>query len=77
MSTESEAKIIIDGKEFTCPVLTGTENEKAIDIRKLRSETGYITFDEGYGNTGSCKSNRKKNAKCNGKRCYKSPPFIA
>mgnify|MGYP005841643487 CR=1 FL=1 len=56
MSKESVAKIILEGKEFTYPVIVGTENEKAIDTRKLRSETGYITFDEGYGNTGSCLS---------------------
>lgn len=56
MSNEPVAKIILEGKELTYPVLTGTENEKAIDLRKLRSDTGYITFDEGYGNTGSCKS---------------------
>ncbi len=46
-----------DHKEFTLPVVVGTENEKGIDISKLRSETGYITLDPGYGNTGSCKSN--------------------
>jgi citrate synthase len=57
MSNEPMAKLILDGEEHAYPVLTGTENEKAIDLRKLRSETGYITFDEGYGNTGSCKSN--------------------
>jgi citrate synthase len=45
-----------DHREFTLPVVTGTENEKGIDISKLRSETGYITLDPGYGNTGSCKS---------------------
>jgi len=50
------AIITIEGKEFKYPVITGTENEKAIDTRKLRAETGYITFDEGYGNTGSCLS---------------------
>ena len=38
------------------PVITGTENEKAIDISKLRSETSYITMDHGYMNTGSCLS---------------------
>jgi citrate synthase len=37
-------------------VITGTENEKAIDIGKLRSQTGHITMDPGYGNTGSCES---------------------
>ena len=37
-------------------MVVGTENEKGIDISHLRSETGYITLDPGYGNTGSCKS---------------------
>lgn len=46
----------ISGKEHTFPVIEGTENEKAIDIRTLRKETGYVTYDEGYGNTGSCES---------------------
>jgi len=55
MATET-AKLIIDGKELELPVITGTEGEKAIDIRSLRSATGYITYDPGFGNTGSCKS---------------------
>ena len=38
------------------PVVVGTEAEHAIDISSLRSQTGYITLDEGYGNTGSCQS---------------------
>ncbi len=46
----------IDGKTLECPVIRGTEGEKAIDIAKLRSTTGYITMDPGFGNTGSCKS---------------------
>ncbi len=50
------AKLIIDGKTYELPVITGLENEKAIDIRKLRAETGYITYDPGFGNTGSCQS---------------------
>jgi len=50
------AKIILDGKELECPVIVSTEGEKAIDISKLRSSTGYITLDPGFGNTGSCKS---------------------
>jgi len=54
---ELTADIILEGKKFTYPVIVGTENEKAIDTRKLRSDTGYITFDDGYGNTGSCLSN--------------------
>ncbi|MDO5627002.1 MAG: citrate synthase [Mobilicoccus sp.] len=50
------ARIELDGKTYEFPVVEGTENELAIDISKLRSETGYITLDDGYGNTGSCKS---------------------
>jgi len=53
---EEFAKLIIDGKEITLPVIVGVEGEKAIDIRSLRPQTGYITFDPGYGNTGACKS---------------------
>tara|TARA_B100001248_G_scaffold262503_1_gene258969 strand:+ start:73126 stop:74421 length:1296 start_codon:yes stop_codon:yes gene_type:complete len=52
----SDAKFIIEGKEYLFPTLEGSEGEKAIDTRKLRAETGYITYDEGYGNTGSCSS---------------------
>jgi citrate synthase len=45
-----------DGQTIVLPVITGTENEKAIDISRLRAETGHITLDPGYGNTGSCAS---------------------
>ena len=44
------------GKEFELPIHVGTENEKAIDIMNLRSQTGAVTLDEGYANTGSCRS---------------------
>jgi citrate synthase len=44
------------GKPVELPLMRGTEGEVAVDIRKLRSATGLITFDPGYGNTGSCKS---------------------
>lgn len=47
------AKIILDGKTYEFPIVTGSENEKAIDISKLRGETGYITLDTGYKNTGA------------------------
>ena len=50
------ATLIIKGKEYKLPVICGTEGEKAIDISSLRQETGYITIDPGFGNTGSCKS---------------------
>ncbi|MBN1516868.1 citrate synthase [Candidatus Sumerlaeota bacterium] len=49
-------KLNLDGKEYELPVVTGTENEKAIDISKLRATTGYITLDDGFANTGSCQS---------------------
>ena len=51
------ARLELDGKVYEFPVVTGSENEKAIDITKLRDTTGYITFDDGYANTGSCVSN--------------------
>jgi len=51
-----KATISIDGKQFEYPIIVGTEDEKAIDTHNLRSDTGLITFDEGFGNTGSCLS---------------------
>ena len=48
-----KATITLEGKNFELPVITGTENEKAIDITKLRDLTGYITLDSGYKNTGA------------------------
>jgi citrate synthase len=53
----NEAKIELDGKTYTLPTLMGSENEKAVDVSALRASTGYITLDDGYGNTGSCTSN--------------------
>ncbi|MFP4351211.1 MAG: citrate synthase [Puniceicoccaceae bacterium] len=53
---EDKVTLTIDGKSYDCPVIAGTEAEKAFDIRKIRSQSGYISFDEGYGNTGSCES---------------------
>ncbi|MBT3586394.1 MAG: citrate synthase [Halobacteriovoraceae bacterium] len=50
------AKLELDGKTYEFPVIEGSEGEKAIDIRKLRGTTGYITLDNGYMNTGSCQS---------------------
>jgi citrate synthase len=51
-----DAKLLLDGRELPLPVVVGTENEVGIDIAKLRGETGAITLDPGYGNTGSCTS---------------------
>jgi len=53
---EQKAQIIIDGKTYEFPLLIGTEGERAIDISRLRAETGLTTFDPGYPNTGACKS---------------------
>ena len=50
------AKIELDGTIYELPVIEGSENEKAIDISKLRDLTGYITLDTGYKNTGATKS---------------------
>ncbi|MCX6939045.1 MAG: citrate synthase [Verrucomicrobia bacterium] len=50
------ATLNLDGKEIPLPVIVGSEGEKAIDINKLRGDTGYITYDDGFGNTGSCLS---------------------
>src|SRR5229473_30649 len=52
----NEAKLELNGKSFQVPVIEGTEGEKAIDVSNLRGETGYITLDDGYANTGSCRS---------------------
>lgn len=50
------AYIEIDGERYEFPTIVGSENEVAIDILKLRSLTGAITYDPGYKNSGSCKS---------------------
>ncbi|MDE2732688.1 MAG: citrate synthase [Bacteroidota bacterium] len=51
-----DATLLFDGHEFTLPVHVGTEHEVGIDITALRRESGAITLDPGYGNTGSCTS---------------------
>jgi citrate synthase len=50
------AQLNLGDQSIELPILVGTEGEKAIDISKLRAETGYVTIDQGYGNTGSCES---------------------
>jgi citrate synthase len=50
------AELKYAGKTYQLPVHTGTEGEKGMDISKLRDQSGLITLDSGYGNTGSCKS---------------------
>ena len=54
--TSQSAKLELGDQSIELPVVVGSENEHAVDIRKLRSSTGYITLDEGYRNTGSCQS---------------------
>lgn len=46
--------IRLGSENFEFPIIEGTEGEKALDTRTLRAKSGCITFDEGYGNTGSC-----------------------
>jgi citrate synthase len=50
------AELSLPGRKVTLPIVEGSLGERAVDISKLRSETGYITLDNGYGNTGSCRS---------------------
>ena len=47
------AKLILQGKEYELPIIVGSEGEIGIDISKLRAQSGAITLDPGYGNTGS------------------------
>ena len=54
--TGETAELRIGEKTVKLPVFRGSEGETAIDISKLRAETGAITYDPGYGNTGACKS---------------------
>lgn len=54
--TGETATITLRGKTYELPVIEGTEGEIGVDITKLRQETGIITLDPGFGNTGACKS---------------------
>jgi citrate synthase len=53
---DTNAELMLDGKKCKLPIVEGTEKERAINISSLRNETGLITLDDGYGNTGSCES---------------------
>jgi citrate synthase len=50
------ATLTLENNTYTLPTYIGVEGERAVDITKLRSQTGYITLDDGYGNTGACES---------------------
>jgi citrate synthase len=55
-ATPKAATLTIGDKKYELPIVAGTEAEKAIKIDNLRSQTGYITLDDGYRSTGSCES---------------------
>ena len=55
-SAPSTARLSLGGKEHELPVVVGSEGELGIDIMQLRSQSGAITLDPGYGNTGACES---------------------
>lgn len=50
------AQIIVDGNSYDLPLTEGSENEKAIDVSSFRGQSGVITLDRGFKNTGSCES---------------------
>jgi len=50
------AKLILEDREVTLPIITDSMGGKAIDITSLRKQTGFITYDPGYANTGSAMS---------------------
>jgi citrate synthase len=50
------ASLVLEGKSYELPVVEGTENEKAVDIQKLREQTDFITLDSGYKNSGATTS---------------------
>jgi citrate synthase I (hexameric type) len=54
MENEKKAVLNLEGKTYELPVIEGSEGEKGIDITSLRDKTGYITYDNGLVNTGSC-----------------------
>jgi citrate synthase len=55
-SRMDRAVLSLGDKDIELPVVVGTEGEHAVDISKLRAQTGYITLDNGYVNTGCCES---------------------
>jgi len=55
-SMNEVSKLKLDGKDYELPIIVGTEDERGLDISRLRADTGYITLDEGFVNTGSTQS---------------------
>ena len=56
VKSQGMAELKIGDQTIQLPILEGSENERAIDIRTLRKETGCITYDPGFVNTGCCQS---------------------
>ena len=56
LSAAETATITVDGRSADLPVVHGTDGDDGIDIGQLRAQTGLVTLDNGYGNTGSCTS---------------------
>ena len=52
----NSAKLSLDGQDYELPVVVGSEGERGVDITRFRGESGAITLDSGYGNTGACQS---------------------
>src|ERR1051326_25003 len=50
------AELQVDGKTYSLPIVEGSEQERAVCIATLRDNSGFITLDDGYANTGSCRS---------------------
>jgi hypothetical protein len=57
--SDGVARLEIGGRAVDLPVVVGTEGEQGLDIAKLRAQTGAITLDEGFVNTGSTKCSRR------------------
>ncbi len=56
MANDTKVILKFDGKEYELPLVEGSEKERAIDITTLRAQTGLVTLDAGYMNTGACQS---------------------
>src|SRR4051812_35430297 len=55
-AARQEGRLHLGDQEIALPIIEGTEGERAVDVSKLRAQTGFITLDEGYVNTGSTTS---------------------
>ena len=53
---DNKVQLTYDNNTYEFPLVEGTENEKGIDIKTLRAQTGLVTLDPGFKNSGSCQS---------------------